>query len=455
MIPTDEQLVREIVERAGDIDGFEAFRAQGIACGWCAQPVRLAGFTRTLDSQTGEVISSFSTSNLPRGEYLKACGTRRARLCPSCAAIYQGDARQLVLAGLVGGKGVPESVRAHPMVFATLTAPSFGAVHTLSRNGESCHRGNGRCPHGRRRACHVRHDDDDPVLGEPICADCYDYEGTVLFNAHVSELWRRTAIYTTRCLAARVGAPVREFDRIVRLSYLKVAELQRRGAVHLHVVLRADAKDGGTPPCGVNAPLLALALSEAAGKVRAPFRGAPGTARWGTQLDCRPLSADSVEQARKAANYIAKYSVKGSEETGVLDRRVGLPDEARLRQLRPHMHRLVETCWRLASIDELAHLRLREWAHTLGLGCHFLTKSRSFSTTFKKLEDLRVAHRRANMPIAYDLTQKSPTVVSRWLYRGRGWRSRGDAYLARTEARRHADALRIVRQDMSAPTSAP
>jgi hypothetical protein len=34
-----------------------------------------------------------------------------------------------VAAGLRGGKGIPDSVESHPKVFATFTAPSFGAVH--------------------------------------------------------------------------------------------------------------------------------------------------------------------------------------------------------------------------------------------------------------------------------------------------------------------------------------
>jgi hypothetical protein len=37
---------------------------------------------------------------------------------------YRGDMWQLVYVG----KGVPDSVAEHPQVFATLTAPSFGAV---------------------------------------------------------------------------------------------------------------------------------------------------------------------------------------------------------------------------------------------------------------------------------------------------------------------------------------
>ena len=65
----------------------------------------------------------------PGGVLHVACGNRREAVCPACSAIYKRDARQLVRAGLAGGKGVPESVAAHPCVFATLTAPSFGPVH--------------------------------------------------------------------------------------------------------------------------------------------------------------------------------------------------------------------------------------------------------------------------------------------------------------------------------------
>jgi len=30
------------------------------------------------------------------------------------------------------------------------------------------------------------------VIGQALCPDCYDYQGAVLFNAGLSELWRRT-----------------------------------------------------------------------------------------------------------------------------------------------------------------------------------------------------------------------------------------------------------------------
>ena len=43
-------------------------------------------------------------------------------------------------------------------------------------------------------SCATRHSRDDILLGEPLCPDCYDYTGSVLFNACAPELWRRFAI---------------------------------------------------------------------------------------------------------------------------------------------------------------------------------------------------------------------------------------------------------------------
>jgi hypothetical protein len=61
------------------------------------------------------------------------------------------------------------------------------------------------CPHGRRVGCWHRHDPDDPRVGEPLCPDCYDARGQVLWNALAPELWRRTTIYLKRSLARLVG----------------------------------------------------------------------------------------------------------------------------------------------------------------------------------------------------------------------------------------------------------
>ncbi len=67
----------------------------------------------------------YSTDREPDATLLKACGNRRASVCPSCSATYQADSFQLLAAGLRGGKGVPETVAAHPRLFVTFTAPSL------------------------------------------------------------------------------------------------------------------------------------------------------------------------------------------------------------------------------------------------------------------------------------------------------------------------------------------
>jgi hypothetical protein len=83
------------------------------------------------DPATGEVVREFSSAAEPDGVLLRSCGNRRACVCPSCSDVYRGDAWQLAVCGLRGGKGVPDTVASHPIVFATFTAPSFGAVHTV------------------------------------------------------------------------------------------------------------------------------------------------------------------------------------------------------------------------------------------------------------------------------------------------------------------------------------
>jgi len=107
---------------------------------------------------------------------------------------------------------VPESVAAHPCVFATLTAPSSGPVHSRRMRGKTvlpCRPRRDakarRCPHGRDVSCPIRHLEDDPRLGRPMCPDCYDYEAAVLFNLHAADLWRRFTTYLPRHLARLTG----------------------------------------------------------------------------------------------------------------------------------------------------------------------------------------------------------------------------------------------------------
>ena len=58
---------------------------------------------------------------------------------------------------------------------------------------------------GVRLSCGQVHGEDDVRLGEPICPDCFDHAGAVIWNNALSELWRRTTIYLPRVLARLIG----------------------------------------------------------------------------------------------------------------------------------------------------------------------------------------------------------------------------------------------------------
>jgi hypothetical protein len=84
------------------------------------------------------------------------CGNRREAVCPACSQVYKRDARQLVRAGLAGGKSIPETITAHPCVFATLTAPSFGPVHARRMRGKTVLPCRPRRDANARRCPHLR-----------------------------------------------------------------------------------------------------------------------------------------------------------------------------------------------------------------------------------------------------------------------------------------------------------
>lgn len=193
------------------------------------------------------------------------------------------------------------------MGFVTYTAPSFGTVHKRPKSGNGpCHPAPSRsCPHGVPAACFARHSAGDPLVGQAICGDCYRYPEQVLFRAHVSELWRRTLIYTCRSLAKVLGTTPKELQGKVRLSYAKTVEYQQRGAVHLHVVVRADGigYDNGLvpPPPEVTTEALMEAVVLAAKKVSVAYPiklgGITRHARWGNQIDVTAL--DTAAAASK------------------------------------------------------------------------------------------------------------------------------------------------------------
>ncbi|BCJ74509.1 plasmid replication initiator protein [Catellatospora sp. IY07-71] len=504
--------------------------SQGDYFGWlehirsaagCTRPVRLAGELHTVHrhGDAATVLDSSSTATMPDGTIYKACGNRRASLCPSCARTYQADAYQLLRAGLVGGKGIPATVATHPAVFATFTAPSFGLVHRRVVKRHTCtdrRRCDCRpkpcrarrpaddatdCAHGTPVACFARHDADDPRLGQPFCLDCYDHAAQVVWNLYAGELWRRTKQAIDRelaKLARRLGIPRVQVGihpvtghRItkppVHTSCGKVAEFQTRGAVHFHALIRLDGVDADDPDA-IAAPAAAFTAADLDAAIRAaaasidfttpahPDQPAGWRIAWGDPrkgIDVRPINLDGAEVTDSmAAGYLAKYATKSTEATGHAS--VRLTDETIDYYADPdgsHAARLVAACWRLGRPThkpvplgdrprrgdavlppattardinaENPYAGLRRWAHMLGFGGHFMSKSRRYSVTFGQLRAVRTAYRRAELPdhpgalqIGHDDQDHEDTilVVGTLAFAGVGWHTSADALLANTAA---------------------
>jgi hypothetical protein len=549
------QALVEILERGQDA---EVIQDQARQVGGCEHPIRLAGQLDTVDRLTGELEQHWSSEALPDGVVHTRCNNRRISRCEPCSRLYQADAWQLIVSGLAGGKGVPESVTGHPTVFVTLTAPSFGPVHTraVNDNGDvtPCRARRDQaeqvCAHGRPVTCTVLHAENDPALGRPLCPDCFDYAGAVLWNAHAGELWRRTRIRIYRELAALIGVSERQLRREVAVQYVKIAEYQRRGVVHFHLLIRLDAARPqaverlGVPwrlPYRITPPsedytveLLAQAVRNAVAhaevsypeqllddtwgdqacagdgssqglggcqgpkafpqgkcaasltraqpdRLEARDRGTrsvtqpkpftPPTDRngtqcrrlpdvtliprthsacWGHQLEVREISAG--EERAKVAGYLAKYATKHTECVGGLDRRLKAADLTVL-AVSEHIYRLVITAWLLAIREP--QLGTDRWAHQLGYGGHFLTKSRHYSTTFTKLRTARA--RWAAWQRALDRFDPWESIrqtarqalLKHWQVAGFGWRLTGDALLAHT-VRQQARAQREAAQEARA-----
>jgi hypothetical protein len=319
-------LLEGLAERARSID-LGLLDARLRASGGCARPIRLKGTVEVCEGDGRKRV--WSTDSEPDGVLRKACGNRREAVCAPCAERYRGDAYQLIAAGLKGGKGVPDSITQHPAVFVTLTAPSFGVVHArpLGADGEPrrCRprRDHPVCPHGRPLSCTTIHAEGDPRLGEPLCPDCFDYRGAVLWNHTLGTLWRYTTIYVPRYMADEVGMTQTALRDEVRFAYAKVAEYQRRGLVHLHVLARLDRampdyrKDELHPPAKrFDVELLERAIRNAVAEVSAPVAPELGDerVRWGGQVDVRRLQTG--EQRGEVAGYLAKYATKSTEQAG-------------------------------------------------------------------------------------------------------------------------------------------
>jgi hypothetical protein len=176
--------------------------AASAGVGDCEYPVRLQ--RRVIDTRTGE---------LTEGDFAKRCGSRRQSDCPSCSALFQGDAAAVLRSGLFDADG-----KAKAATWVTLTAPGadvFGNTHSQRRDAT-----------GRVRPCRckVRHADGDPLLGTPLDPNIYRYDLAADFNEKAPRLFAVTVQKLSRMLGRK-------------LVVARVAEYQSRGVIHIHALV--------------------------------------------------------------------------------------------------------------------------------------------------------------------------------------------------------------------------
>lgn len=315
----------------------------------CQRPVRM--LKHGVNESTGEIAAEGK-------EVLMRCGTRLASRCPSCAALYRGDTRAILYAGLRAALDDDEQ-----LIFLTLTAPSFGKTHQvaptppprLSSRQKSAWLKRYHHPCG----CGLTHAPGDTRWkGLPLSPSSYDYEGQVKWNAAVGRLWSRTADELTRAL----GLPE-------RVSYLAVAEWQARGAIHLHVIIRVPATVAlglVSDPArkGKRSTVVEQACHAAAtyaGRGRSGHR-----MQWGTQLVAEAVTTERT--AFRTAGYLAKlvnYAVKDLDQSG--------SDSCRPRaaMVERHHERLNEAAEHLEcggpGTDQRRLCHYRQTGHSMGI----------------------------------------------------------------------------------------
>jgi hypothetical protein len=437
-------VVTQMIRRAASAS-FETWWRKVEEAGFCANPIHLIG-----------------GDGLGRDHHVfTRCNNRRAIVCPSCSDLYARDTWQLIHAGLRGGHHeIPTTVAEHPQVFVTLTAPSFGAVHTTRTTG-SCHpRGThrGQCSHGSPRWCEAAHDHNEPALGQPLCDDCYDYVGHALFSWHAPELWRRFTIQLRRFLSGQLRDRA-ENPKNTRVSFMKVVELQRRGLPHFHAVIRLDAaSEPGQPPSPPDTRIstgdFAALIRQAAIAIEMSVSG-DKVLRFGDQLDIKIIRCTDTGEGRDAgvssrliAAYLAKYVTKSVADFGVLARRFS-PAAIDQLDVTEHVREIMRTIVTLA--EQEPYQDMLSWVHTLGYRGHVISKSRQFSTTMTALRERRAAWRknqaRESAPPA--ITQDELNAPMQWEFERLGHSSLGDRVLvlsafARAQQERFTarDALR-------------
>ncbi len=407
-------------------------------------PIRLSGDLLTVDGTHRPSSSTrSSTSEMPDGAIYKPCGNRRASVCPSCSTTYQYDAYQLLRAGLVGGKGVPDDCqrapdsvrhlhrplvrrRAHPgRQAAHLPRPETVRLPRRTLPRPPRHRPHRRPLPARAAAvCFARHETGDPRIGQPFCLDCYDHDAP----RRVEPVLRRTVAphqtshrtpprpdrETAAASASSSTSPTASAGRCRRYGSRTARSARCRHAAPC-TSTPCCASTASTPhdPDAVVPP--PAGIDHRRRQDRDPRRCRPGRLHHpdpsrrpdrrgrspgATKVDIQDIDYHGTGEItdRSAAGYLAKYATKVHRgHRAHLD-----PDHPR--QLRTPSPTTTPTSPGSSTpagdssrnptplhrdAEENPFLRLENWAHMLGFGGHFLTKAPRYSATFGALRAAR------------------------------------------------------------------
>lgn len=180
----------------------------------------------------------------------------------------------------------------------------------------------------------------------------------------------------------------------------------------------------------------------------------PFTLRWGRQLDTQAIQVaaelDGIAD-KHVARYIAKYATKGAKDSGTVDRPIRYATQISSLKVSEHARRMIWTCFTLADLPAYHDLRLRHWAHMLGYGGHFSSKSRRYSVTLTELRQARTDHAAQTARQAAGQLEPDPSrttvTTGQWKYLGNGL-MHGEHFWAE-QARNRIQQARAIRNQQT------
>lgn len=221
-------------------------------------------------------VSPFKVTNPEDGTPIEVrCMSRDPRICQGCADLNRYYNKRLIGSGCNVSEAdsiTSEMLIGYEFYFVTLTAPSFGKVHTVPSRETSPRR---VC------SCGQTHDFGDPRKGTPVDWKRYRYFDQVDWNRASSELFKRTTKYLA--------------DDLPDAEWCAAMEWQVRGSIHAHLIVRVPAS---------------LDQGQVVRSLRRMREYKLGSYVWGREIDVQRLSTEGRENAVRYQSKVVSYTAK-------------------------------------------------------------------------------------------------------------------------------------------------